>query len=104
MGEKPNVAASPLSNVLNFNSLKNMISKVIVINKIVPITHNDFGPKSISLKRSLSKGAKASSPNNTASISKCTSFAFLAIKITPILNNAGNTNPIAVSFFTKPVF
>ena len=70
----------------------------------MPIIHNDFGPISTPETISLSKGAKANSPTKTASTSKWTSLAFLAIKITPILNNAGNTKPIAVSSFTKPVF
>ena len=72
--------------------------------KIVPITHNDLGPTSVPPMISLSKGANASSPSKTASTSRCTSFAFLAMRITPMLKSAGKTSPIAVSSFTNPVF
>jgi len=90
--------------VLTFNSLKKARSKPTVISKITPIIQSDLGPTSTPEISNLSKGAKANSPNNTASTSRCTSFAFLAIIITPILNKAGKTRPMAVSSFTKPVF
>ena len=74
------------------------------MNKMLPITQRDFGPQSATPTNNLSKGAKASSPNKTASTSRCTSFAFFAISITPMLNKTGKTRPIAVSSLTKPVF
>ena len=50
-----------------------------------------------------SNGASAISPNKTTSWSKWTLLAYLVTRMTPMLNNAGNTMPMAASSFTNCV-
>ena len=71
-----NIKKENLELAKSTDSLKKVIKRLKVIANIVPIIHNDLGPISVPLIINLSNGAKANSPNKTASTSKCTSLAF----------------------------
>ena len=65
------------------------------------MTQADLGPRSVSPRTSLSKGANAISPRSTEWASMWTSRAYLESSMTATLKRNGNTSPMAASFPTS---